>query len=104
MNEGADSRGPVPLGVVATVRVGPASPAPAPGAPPPPADDKPKVEGRVVAIGDADFASNALLGFQGNQDFLLNTIAWLSQDSDLIAIRPKEPQDQRLFVTPQQVD
>lgn len=53
----------------------------------------------MVAIGDADFASNALLGFQGNQDFFLNTVAWLAQDADLISIRPKEPEDQRLFLT-----
>jgi ABC-type uncharacterized transport system involved in gliding motility auxiliary subunit len=43
----------------------------------------------VVAIGDADFASNALIGFQGNQDFFLNTVAWLAQDADLISIRPR---------------
>jgi ABC-type uncharacterized transport system involved in gliding motility auxiliary subunit len=53
----------------------------------------------VVAIGDADFASNALFGFQGNQDFFLNTVAWLAQDADLISIRPREPEDQRLFLT-----
>jgi len=53
----------------------------------------------VVAIGDADFASNTLLSFQGNQDFFLNSVAWLAQDMDLISIRPKEPEDQRLFLT-----
>ena len=52
-------------------------------------------EGRVVAVGDADFASNALLGFQGNQDFFLNTVAWLAEDADLISIRPQEAEDQR---------
>jgi len=56
----------------------------------------------VVVLGDSDFATNALLGFQGNQDFFLNTVAWLAQDVDLISIRAKEPEDQRLFVTRQQ--
>jgi ABC-type uncharacterized transport system involved in gliding motility auxiliary subunit len=56
----------------------------------------------VAVFGDSDFASNALLGFQGNQDFFLNTVAWLAQDPDLISIRPKEPEDQRMFLTRQQ--
>ena len=53
----------------------------------------------MVVFGDSDFASNALLGFQGNQDFFLNTVAWLAEDADLISIRPREPEDQRLFLT-----
>ena len=53
----------------------------------------------MVAIGDADFASNALLGFQGNRDFFLNVVAWLAEDADLISIRPREPEDQRMFLT-----
>jgi ABC-type uncharacterized transport system involved in gliding motility auxiliary subunit len=52
-----------------------------------------------VVFGDSDWASNSLLGFQGNQDFFLNTVAWLAQDADLISIRPREPEDQRLFLT-----
>jgi ABC-type uncharacterized transport system involved in gliding motility auxiliary subunit len=57
------------------------------------------LEGRVAAFGDADFASNQLLAFQGNQDLVLNTVAWLAEDPDLISIRPKEPDDQRMFIT-----
>ncbi len=115
MNDGKDRNGPVPLGAVAIVRAEPASPSPAPGtpspAPPSPAaspgpegasDEKKPAEGRVTAIGDADFASNQLLAFQGNQDFLLNVVAWLAQDADLISIRPKEPDDQRMYLTRQQ--
>jgi ABC-type uncharacterized transport system involved in gliding motility auxiliary subunit len=32
----------------------------------------------------------------------VNTVAWLAQDPDLISIRPREPDDQRLFLTQQQ--
>jgi ABC-type uncharacterized transport system involved in gliding motility auxiliary subunit len=115
MNEGKDRKGPVPLGAVATIR---ASPAPAaspaafpastssPGPSPSPGAEAEtsakKLEGRVAAFGDADFASNQLLAFQGNQDFVLNTVAWLAEDPDLISIRPKEPDDQRMFLTAQQ--
>ena len=59
----------------------------------------PKPEARVVAFGDADFASNALLSFQGNRDFFLNSVAWLAEDPDLISIRPKEPDDQKMMLT-----
>jgi len=56
-------------------------------------------EGRVVAFGDADFASNGYLSFEGNSDLLLNSVAWLAEDADLISVRPKEPDDQRVFLT-----
>ena len=99
-----DKKGPLALGAVATVPVTTApSPLPSPGSSPSPEASPeaapPAREGRVVAFGDADFASNALLGFQGNRDFLLNVVAWLAQDADLISIRPREPEDQRMFLT-----
>jgi ABC-type uncharacterized transport system involved in gliding motility auxiliary subunit len=100
-DEGKDKKGPVSLGVVVTVRGKTPEPAPTPSpSPGAEAPETPKAkEGRVVALGDADFASNALLGFQGNQDFFLNVVAYLAEDQDLISIRPKEPDDQRMFLT-----
>ena len=108
MNEGKDRKGPVSLGAVVTVKASPPpspspSPSASPAASPSPGEEPPAPpEGRVVVLGDSDFASNALLGFQGNKDFFLNTVAWLAQDPDLISIRPKEPEDQRMFLTQQQ--
>jgi ABC-type uncharacterized transport system involved in gliding motility auxiliary subunit len=101
-DEGKDRMGPISLAAVATVR-GPApAPTPLPSPAPSPAPEEPKApEGRVVAVGDADFASNSLLGFQGNQDFFLNAVAWLAEDADLISIRPKEPENQSLFLSRQ---
>jgi ABC-type uncharacterized transport system involved in gliding motility auxiliary subunit len=101
-DEARDRKGPISLAAVATVR-GPApAPTPTPSPAPSPAPEEPKTpEGRVVAVGDADFASNALLGFQGNQDFFLNAVAWLAEDADLISIRPKEPENQALFLSRQ---
>ena len=99
-DEGKDRKGPISLAAVATVK-GPA-PTPTPSPAPSPAPEEPKAkEGRVVAIGDVDFASNALLGFQGNQDFFLNVVSWLAEDADLISIRPKEPENQALFLSRQ---
>ena len=101
MNDGKDRAGPITLGAVVTLRP-PTAPTPtaAPEASPSPASEAPKPrDGRVVAFGDSDFASNALLGFGGNRDFFLNTVAWLAEDPDLISIRPKEPDDQRMQLT-----
>lgn len=101
MDEGKDTKGPISVAAVATVTVKGPEPSPSPS--PHPADSPGKAaskpEGRVVAFGDSDFASNALLSFQGNQDLFLNTVAWLAQDTDLISIRPKAPEDQRLILT-----
>src|SRR5262249_10562724 len=114
MDEGKDKKGPISLGVVATIKANPspspsaspeavgsppAAPSPLPSSSPEIAPEAPKKEGRVAACGDSDFVSNALLGFQGNRDFALNTVAWLAEDVDLISIRPKEPDDQRMFLT-----
>lgn len=94
--DGADRRGPISLGMAVS--------APATQAPPPPlagnaSADAPKPESRIVTIGDADFAGNSALGVQGNLDLFLNTVNWLAQQEDLIAIRPREAQDRRLSLT-----
>jgi ABC-type uncharacterized transport system involved in gliding motility auxiliary subunit len=102
-DEGKDTPGPVSLGAVATVRAPEPSPSPvpSPSASPLP-ETPPRKEGRVIAFGDADFASNTFFGIQGNRDLLLNAVAWLAEDPDLITIRPKDPEDQRLFLTGRQ--
>lgn len=97
-NDGADRRGPITLGMAVSA---PATEAPAAengNASP----DAPTPESRIVAIGDSDFASNNALGIQGNQDLFLNTVNWLAQQENLIAIRPREAQDRRLTLTADQ--
>ena len=56
-------------------------------------------QGRFVVIGSSTWASNQFLNFNGNSDLALNAINWLSSDEDLISIRPKPPEDQRLTMT-----
>jgi ABC-type uncharacterized transport system involved in gliding motility auxiliary subunit len=62
-------------------------------------DDAPKPESRVIVTGDSDFASNAALGIQGNKDLFLNMVDWITQQQDLISIRPKQPDDRRVTLT-----
>ena len=65
-------------------------------------DSERKPESRVVGIGDSDFAANYGLGIQGNRDFFMNAVNWLAQQENLIAIRPREPEDRRLTLTADQ--
>jgi len=64
-----------------------------------PGEEAPKPETRVVVFGDSDFAANAGLGIQGNRDLFMNTVGWLSQQENLISIRPKEADDRRITLT-----
>lgn len=88
-----DTPGPVSMGAAVSFR----RPSETGAAPPDPGAPAP--ETRVAVIGDSDFPSNAALGIQGNRDMFLNTLGWLSQQENLISIRPKEPSDRRITLT-----
>lgn len=57
--------------------------------------------GRLVVVGDADFASNLLLDYAGNRDLLLNAVDWLAGEETLIGSRPPRqlPGVNQLFVS-----
>ena len=60
--------------------------------------------GRLVIVGDADFVGNNLaLAPLGNADLFLNMVNWLTEDEDLIAIRPRADEDRRITMTAAQV-
>lgn len=82
---GRDTRGPVPVGVSALIR----------------SEDGERIVGRVIVIGDADFASDAFLGYLGNRDLFLNAVNWLAGEESLIGVRPpsKAPGAEQFFVT-----
>jgi ABC-type uncharacterized transport system involved in gliding motility auxiliary subunit len=88
-----DKKGPIVLGSAVSAAAGGATP-PKPGE-----ADAPKPETRLAMIGDSDFAANGTLGVPGNRDLFMNTIGWLSQQDNLISIRPKEPDDRRITLT-----
>jgi len=93
-----DKPGPVPIAAAVSAPV--AKPDDK-AATPKPGDksDAPKPETRVVVIGDSDYAGNGAVSIQGNRDLFMNIIGWLSQQENLIAIRPKEADDRRLVLT-----
>jgi gliding motility-associatede transport system auxiliary component len=61
--------------------------------------ETPKPETRVVVFGDSDYAANSTLAIPGNRDLFMNVVGWLSQQENLISIRPKEADDRRLTLT-----
>jgi hypothetical protein len=66
-----DRRGPVDVMVMVEVGAGRDAP------------------GRLVVVGDADFASDAYYDLLGNADLALNAIAWLAREDVLAGVREK---------------
>jgi ABC-type uncharacterized transport system involved in gliding motility auxiliary subunit len=90
---------PGPIVLAAAVSAPSAATPAAPSTPGETPETPAKSETRVVVFGDSDFATNAGLGIQGNRDIFMNAVGWLSQQENLIAIRPKDPTDRRLVLT-----
>jgi ABC-type uncharacterized transport system involved in gliding motility auxiliary subunit len=67
-----------------------------------PSGDAQNIETRLVVVGDSDFAANYSLGIQGNRDLFLNIANWLTQQENLVAIRPRQPEDRRITLTADQ--
>jgi ABC-type uncharacterized transport system involved in gliding motility auxiliary subunit len=81
LDENADLKGPVSLGVAVTKTEGETA------------------KGRLVVFGDSDFASNAYFGQAGNGNIFMNTVNWLAHDENFITIRPKSQDDRPLTMT-----
>ena len=75
-----DERGPLSLGVSAENKSG-------------------KADARLVVIGNSTFATNQWFGQQRNGDLFYNSINWLTEEENLISIRPKEPTNRRVTLT-----
>ena len=75
-----DQRGPLSLGVAAENKSGKADP-------------------RLVVIGNSEFASNQWEGQQRNGDLFFNSVNWLTEEENLISIRPKEATNRSVTLT-----
>ncbi len=96
-----DKRGPVSIAAAASAPVT-KPPADGKAGAEKPGEETEKAESRVAVFGDSDFASNVALGISGNRDLFMNAVAWLAQQENLIAIRPKEADDRRVSMTANQ--
>ncbi len=55
--------------------------------------------GRLVVVGDSDFASNIQFNNQGNGNLFTNIVSWLAADEDLISVSPKQMENRPLNMT-----
>lgn len=81
-------KGPFVVGMVGTTKV--------------PPDQQPKspvMQARFVVLGDSEVMTNQLLYQNLNRDLVLNTMAYLSKDENLISIIPKEVSVTQMDIT-----
>jgi ABC-type uncharacterized transport system involved in gliding motility auxiliary subunit len=97
-----DKQGPISLAVAATIPVKEEEKKPAPDKPAAPAETAPKKEARLVVFGDSEFATNQYYNLSGNGNLFLNTVNWLTEETDLISIQPKTSQPRTIQLTPSQ--
>lgn len=92
---GRDKQGPLTLAAVVTI----GSPKP-PAAPPESKKNESKPNpGRLAVFGDSDFAVNGYFNLAGNGDLFLNTVNFLTEESELISIRPTKSPIKPLTLT-----
>lgn len=97
-DEKKDIGGPVPVAAVATiVAEAKESGSASVGSTPSKTDSA-----RLVVFGDSDFASNTHLNLSGNATLFLNTVSWLAEEEDLIAIRPRSEGSRPMLLSPLQ--
>ncbi len=56
-----------------------------------------KPETRLVVFGDSDFATNKVI--QNSYDLFINSVNWLTNQEDLISIRPKDDSGQPIMIS-----
>jgi ABC-type uncharacterized transport system involved in gliding motility auxiliary subunit len=63
-----------------------------------------KKEGRLAVFGSSNFVANRFFArFASNGNLFLNTVNWLTQESDLISIQPKTATPRGINLTPTQM-
>ncbi|HWP34452.1 MAG TPA: hypothetical protein VNM66_02545, partial [Thermodesulfobacteriota bacterium] len=81
-----------------------AAPSPQAAASPSPSPQPAAAErkGRLVVIGDADFASNQWFGHPANRELVVGALAWLAAEEAILSIQRPEAVSAPLFLTPAQ--
>jgi ABC-type uncharacterized transport system involved in gliding motility auxiliary subunit len=88
--EGKDKKGPVTVGLTATRTVD--------------AKDKRSNEARLVVYGDVNFIQNAFVGIPGNKQLFLNSVAWLTEQENLIHLPPRDEHSDILMLSSTQLN
>ncbi len=62
-------------------------------------EDANKKRGKFVIVGDSDFITNERISIGGHVNFLLNSLAWLTEHEELISIRPTTKEDKPIVLS-----
>ncbi len=81
-DEGQDKKGPLNIAVLINIKPGTV------GGPEAKKEGARPQPGRLAVFGDSDFATNGYFNQAGNGDLFLNTINFLTEEAQLISIRP----------------
>ena len=84
-DEGSDRRGPLTLMAAASRRIGETG------------------RSRIVVVGDSDFATNSFFHFLGNGGLFINAVSYLTDQEDLIGIKPRSRDLPSLSMTNRQM-
>ena len=60
------------------------------------------ITARAVIFGNVNFACNEFLNIQGNKNFFMNSVSWLTQQEELISIRKAQAKFAPLFLDEKQ--
>ncbi len=94
-DEKTEKRGPIPVMAVSVL--------PTPGTELPSKEKTTRAKyGKIIVIGDSDFANNTNINLGGNGDLFLNTLNWLAEEADLISVRKKEQTNSGVVLTVKQ--
>jgi len=103
LREGSGTKGPIVIAAAVTRKTGDT---PKPAAEPAKGAEAPSkggAETRLVLFGDSDFVTNGFFNASGDGDLALSTIAWLSEQEELVSIRPKSSQPRIVVLSREQV-
>jgi ABC-type uncharacterized transport system involved in gliding motility auxiliary subunit len=88
-----DIKGPMSIAIAVVMKEEKEGETPTvPGQPP---QDNDKENRILVVFGDSDFVTNKWLS-QGNPDLFMNALNWLSEEEELISIRPKDQEQSQI--------
>jgi ABC-type uncharacterized transport system involved in gliding motility auxiliary subunit len=89
-DKGQDTPGPISIAAAVTVSRQASEASAATASQKTAKEAPPARSARLVVVGDSEFASNNFFPLQADGDFFLNTVSWLAEEEDLIAIRARE--------------
>ena len=103
LREGSGTKGPVVIAAAASRKIDETPKPAAEQAKSGEASAKSAAETRLVVFGDSDFLTNGFFNASGDGDLGLSSIAWLSEQEELVSIRPKTSQPRIVVLSRQQV-